>query len=271
VLASAPQEIFDDPVFDMVVIATRYDSHADLASRALDAGKHVFVEKPLALTWEELDHVVKTYAGSRDLLLMVGFNRRFAPAAIRLGEELAGRRSPVIINYRLNAGYVPLESWLHGAEGGGRNLGEACHMYDFFRSFAKTEVTSVSATAIKPGDLPYRKDDNFAATVAYADGSVGNLLYTAMGPKQGLPKERIEVFCDGEAYIIDDFKILTRCSDGEVLWSGETDKGHAEEMRLLGLSLKEGLEAPIPINAIVETTAVSLRVQDMLMSKDLNE
>ncbi len=267
VLASDPQAVFDDRAFGMVVIATRHDTHADLAVRAIEAGKIVFVEKPLALTWEELDRVARAYAAASNPLLMVGFNRRFAPAAVRLREELNNRRSPVVINYRLNGGYIPLDSWMQGREGGGRNLGEACHMYDFFRSFVRSPATSVSATGIRAGDLPYRADDNFSATVGYEDGSVGNLLYTALGPKQGMPKERIEIFCDGEAYLIDDFKTLTRASDGEVLWSGEVDKGHAEEMRLLGLSIKNGAEAPIPFGEIVETSAVALRVQDLLTGR----
>ena len=155
-----------DPAFHLVVIATRHHEHADQVVRSLAAGKHVFVEKPLAITWEELDRVVSGLLGARLTapLLMVGFNRRFSPALQMLKERLAGRRSPLMIQYRLNAGYIPLDHWVHGAQGGGRNIGEACHMYDVFRFLAGAPVRSVEASAIDPGELPYARNDNFAAT-----------------------------------------------------------------------------------------------------------
>lgn len=199
---------------------------------------------------------------------MVGFNRRFSPALLRLRQILQGRRSPLIINYRLNGGYIPLDHWIQTADGAGRNIGEACHMYDVFRSLAGAPVCRIAASAIHPGDLPYARSDNFVATLGYDDGSVGNLVYTALGPKKGLPKERIEVFCDGEAYLIDDFKSLTRCSDGEVLWKSEqADKGHAEEMRLLGEAIAAGGPAVIAFDEIVETTAVALHVEDLIFGR----
>src|SRR5262249_51164607 len=119
---------------------------------------------------------------------------------------------------------------MHSAKNNGRNINEACHMYDVFRFLANAPVAQINATPIGPGSLPYNRNDNFFATISYEDGSVGNLTYTALGPNEGLAKERIEVFCDGEAYIVDDFKSLTRASTNEVLWqTTEADKGHAEE------------------------------------------
>jgi len=215
--ASELHEILDDPGFDLVVIATRHHEHASQVVRSLKAGKHVFVEKPLALTWRELDEVVNTVTDlTGSSLLMVGFNRRFAPASRLLKEILAQRRTPLMISYRLHGGYIPLEHWVQGAQGGGRNLGEACHLYDLFRFLADAPVKGIQASAIDPGTLPYRRNDNFCATLTYEDGSVGSLVYTALGPKAGLPKERMEVFCDGEAYLLDDFKSLIRASDGKV-------------------------------------------------------
>lgn len=269
VLATDLEDILRDPRFSLVVIATRHHEHAEQVVRSLKAGKHVFVEKPLALTWEELDRVVETYeALDEPPLLMVGFNRRFSPVLQALKENLKNRRSPLIVNYRLNGGYIPLDSWIQGGHGGGRNIGEACHMYDVFRFLAGAPVKSVSASSIDPGSLPYLRNDNFCASLAYADGSVGNLVYTALGPKQGLPKERIEVFCDGDAYVVDDFKSLTRASDGKVLWqSSEVDKGHFEELSRLGDAIAGGGESPIPFDEIVETTAVSLQVEDLLFNR----
>lgn len=266
VMATDIADVLADDRFDLMVIANRHDMHAEQTAQTLEAGKHVFVEKPLALTWDELDRVTTAYRSHETPpILMVGFNRRFSPAFVTLREVLAERRSPVVVNYRLNAGYIPLDHWVHGPQGGGRNIGEACHMYDIFRSLAGAPVASIQATPIRPGDLPYRADDNFTATIGYQDGSVGNLVYTALGPKTGLPKERIEIFCDGDAYVVDDFKSLVRASDGQVLWQSDTvDKGHFEELSRLGDAIAGEREAPIAFDEIIETSGVALHVQDLL-------
>ena len=266
VLASDPAEVLADPGIDLVVIATRHDDHATQVAAALAAGKAVFVEKPLAIDWDGLERVRRACeAAGPDAFLMVGFNRRFAPAVARLRQEVAGRRSPLTISYRLNGGFIARDHWIQGREGGGRNIGEACHMYDLFRSLAGAPVASIQATSIAPGASAHLRNDNFFATLGSEDGSAGNLVYTALGPKEGLPKERIEVFVDGEAYLIDDFKSLTRCSTGEVLWqSRAAEKGHFEELSQLGDALAAGKGAPIPLDEILETTAVSLRIEDLI-------
>ena len=133
-----------------MVIATRHHEHVGPVIDSLRAGKHVFVEKPLAITWQGLDDVVKAYeALDQKPLLMVGFNRRFSPALTEIKKLIAGRRAPLMIEYRLNGGYIPPDHWVHGSQGGGRNIGEACHMYDVFRSLTGAPVTSITATAIK--------------------------------------------------------------------------------------------------------------------------
>jgi predicted dehydrogenase len=196
---------------------------------------------------------------------MVGFNRRFSPALQIVKERIAGRRSPLMIQYRLNAGYLPLDHWVHGRQGGGRNVGEACHMYDVFRFLAGAPAQSIDAAAIDPRDLPYARSDNFAATITYGDGSVASLVYTALGPKSGLGKEHITVFCDGEAFIVDDFKKLTKAGDGSVLWqSGEPEKGHFEELSRFGDAIATGGAAPIPFEELVETSAVALSIEDLI-------
>jgi len=267
VLASDIDVILRDAGFQLVVIATRHNEHADQVTRSLSSGKHVFVEKPLAISWDELDRVVETYEGmdASAPLLMVGFNRRFSPALQELKRRIEGRRAPLVIQYRLNAGYIALDHWVHGSQGGGRNIGEACHMYDVFRFLAGAPVRSIDAAAIDPGALPYARSDNFAATIAYEDGTLASLVYTALGPKAGLGKEHITVFADGEAFIVDDFKKLIRASDGSVLWqSSEADKGHFEEMSRLGDAISAGGQAPIPFQELVETTAVALAVDDLI-------
>lgn len=273
VIASDLDVILGNPEVDLVVIATRHGEHARMTAKALVAGKHVFVEKPLALNWEELDLVVSTYANLVvHPLLMVGFNRRFSPALQALRDAIRERRSPLMMTYRVNAGYVPPESWVHGLQGGGRNIGEACHMYDVFRFLSGAPVRSVDAASIDPRDLPSSRNENFCATISYRDGSLGNLTYTALGPKQGLPKERIEVFCDGEAYLLEDFKSLVRASDETVLWkSEETEKGHLEELSRLGDAIAAGEPSPMAFDEIVETTSVALQVEDLLYGRNYEE
>ncbi len=266
ILSSDLDAILRDPGFQLVVIATRHHEHADQVVRSLAARKHVFVEKPLAISWEELERVVTAHSTITDApLVMVGFNRRFSPALQMLKERLAGRRSPLVIQYRLNAGYIPLDHWVHGAQGGGRNVGEACHMYDVFRFLAGAPARSVEASAIDPHELAYSRSDNFAATVTYEDGTVASLVYTALGPKTGMGKEHITVFCDGEAFIVDDFKKLTKTSDDSVLWqSGEPDKGHFEELSRFGDAIAGAGASPIPFEELVETSAVALQVEDLI-------
>jgi predicted dehydrogenase/threonine dehydrogenase-like Zn-dependent dehydrogenase len=270
ILASDLGEVLKRPDIGMVVVATRHDQHAAQAIEALQAGKHVFVEKPLALTWDELDAVRSAYAArTKPALLMVGFNRRFAPAAVALQKELEGRSAPMVIQYRLNGGFIPRDSWIQGAEGGGRNLGEACHMYDFFRALTGAQVTGISANGIAPGSTAYLVNDNFVATLTYADGSVASLTYTANGPKTGLPKERVEVFCDNKAYVLDNFTSLTEYPSGKVIWaSEEMDKGHYEELSRFGDAIAAGADdGPISADCIFETTAVTLHIEDLLQGR----
>ena len=269
ILTSDLGEVLGDPSIDVVVIATRHHEHAGQVVRALEAGKHVFVEKPLALTWSELDRIAAVHQGLNPApMLLVGFNRRFSPALTMIKGLIDGRRAPVVVEYRLNAGYLPLDHWVHGPQGGGRNIGEACHMYDVFRFLAGAPVSSIQAAAIDPGSLPYRRNDNFSATIGYENGSLAHLLYTSLGPNTGLGKERIEVFCDGETYVVDDFKRLVKGSDGSVLWqSNEADKGHFEELSRFGDAIASAGAPPIPVDELIETSAVALRVEDLLVGR----
>lgn len=263
------QEVLDDPQIELVVIATRHNEHADQVVRSLEAGKHVFVEKPLALTWEELDRIVAVYEKlAHKPVFMVGFNRRYSPAISFLKKAISGRRSPLMINYRLNGGYIPLDHWVQDNQGGGRNLGEACHMYDVFRSLSGASVNSITASAINPGALPYTRNDNFCASITYSDGSLAQLTYTALGPKEGMAKERIEVFCDNDAYVIKDFKELHHCSSKAVIWrNNEPDKGHFEEMRQLGKAIAGKEHNLIAFDELIETSAVALHIEDQIQGK----
>jgi predicted dehydrogenase len=268
VFTSSFDDLLGDPEVQAVVIATRHRDHAAQVARAIQAGKHVFVEKPLAIDWAQLADIAAAYERADPKpIVMVGFNRRFSPALAKVRELTANRRSPLVIEYRLNAGYIATDHWVQGPDGGGRNIGEACHMYDVFRSLAAAPAESVAAQAIDPQATAYLRNDNFSVTARYEDGSLGALTYTALGPK-ALPKERIEIFCDGEAYVVDDFKKLTRAGDGSVLWeSRETDKGHAAEIAAFAAALRTGTP-PIPFDELVETTALSLHVEDLLFGRE---
>jgi predicted dehydrogenase/threonine dehydrogenase-like Zn-dependent dehydrogenase len=268
VFTSNLDDVLNDPAVQLVVIATRHRDHAEQVARAIRAGKHVFVEKPLAVDWAQLSDVVAAYEQADPKpIVMVGFNRRFSPAVMKVRELVADRRSPLVVEYRVNAGYIPVDHWVQGVEGAGRNIGEACHMYDTMRALAGSPARGVTAQPIDPGSTAYLRNDNFGATATYDDGTLGTLTYTALGPK-GLPKERIEIYCDGEAYTVDDFKKLIRGSDGTALWEGrDTDKGHAAEIAALGRSLRSG-EPPVPFEELVETTALSLHVEDLLFGRE---
>ena len=269
-MATDIETVLQDPSVDLLVVATRHDDHANKVIKCLEAGKHVFVEKPLVLTWEELSRVQMAYnEREKNTVLMVGFNRRFAPATLVVKEKLADRTSPLVINYRLNGGYIPAESWIQDESGGGRNLGEACHMYDFFRSLTGAKPVSITATPIAPGKSAYFPTDNFSATIAYEDGSIGNLVYTANGTKQGLPKERVEIHCEGKSYLIDDYLDCVEYPSGDSLWSSKThDKGHFKELSMLADELLAGSDqGPIPAEEIFETSAVALHIEDLLQGR----
>jgi predicted dehydrogenase/threonine dehydrogenase-like Zn-dependent dehydrogenase len=268
IFTSDLDEVLADPDIGLIVVATRHRDHASQVVRALEAGKHVFVEKPLAVDWKQLADLAAAYERvDPKPIVMVGFNRRFSPALLNVRELVAPRRAPLAINYRVNAGYLPLDHWVQGSDGGGRNVGEACHMYDTFRSLARAPVRGVTAQAFDPGaSAAYLRNDNFSATITYEDGTLASLIYTALGPKE-LGKERLEIFCDGEAYVIDDYKTLRRASDGAVLWeSREIDKGHAAEIVRLADALRRGMP-PIAFDELVETTAVSLQIEDLLFGR----
>ncbi|MBR0741391.1 bi-domain-containing oxidoreductase [Bradyrhizobium liaoningense] len=258
------QAVLDDPQIDLVLIATRHDLHAEMTLAALKAGKHVFVEKPTSMTEEGLDAIEAFYAANPNgPLLMTGFNRRFAPAVTAAREVLKTRLSPMIVNYRMNAGYIPADHWVHGPHGGGRNIGEACHIYDLFNALTGSQPVEVQARSIVPASGHWRRDDNFVATVRYADGSLCTLTYTSLGSKE-FPKERFDIFVDGKVLVLDDYKRLdvTGAKGG---WKGMTiEKGQLEELAALAEAFNPGGKWPISLADQVSATRVSFAVEKQL-------
>ena len=163
--------------------------------------------------------------------------------------------------YRMNAGFIPLTHWVHGAEGGGRNIGEACHIYDLFNFVTGSTVSGVTAHGVRAKDGPWLSNDNFIATVSYSDGSVLSLVYTAMGSREH-PKEQMEVFVDGRVILMNDFKSVEVVGARYKPWSARSaQKGQFEELQALAGALRDGGDWPIPLSQQLEATRVSFEVE----------
>ena len=242
---------------DAVLIATRHDQHASLAIEALAAGKAVFLEKPLAITEEELDAVLEAIAGA-GLPFLVGFNRRFSRGAAVLRERLASHAAPAVIEYRVNASSGGSNDWSRTAEGGGRAVGEACHMVDFLLSAVGEPLDEVQAMP-RPGK---DSDANFSVQFRFHDGSLGHLLYTTLG-HNSLPKERIEAFLGNEVVLIDDFRTV------EVLKPGlrgrrriKVDKGYRDEWLAFHAACTTGSGLPIGLDHLRAVAEATFRIRD---------
>ncbi len=260
--ASDLEEILNDPRINTIAILTRHDRHAELAARALAAGRHVFVEKPLALNREQLDAIRAALPGA-GTLLTVGFNRRFAPLARELAAFLADRVEPLFAHYRVNAGYLPLDHWLHDPEqGGGRIIGEACHFVDFLTHLVGAPPVEVTARAL-PDSGKYR-EDNVTMTFVFPDGSLAVVDYLANGDKS-LPKERLEVFCGGRVAVLDDFRRLEMVQNGRrrVLKRAQ-DKGWRGEWEAFVRAMREGGPPPIPYEHLIGVTRATFAAVESL-------
>ena len=252
--ATDPQAVLGDAETDCVFIATRHDSHARLAVEALNAGKHVFVEKPLALTQEQLAGVQEA-ASAAPGVLTVGFNRRFAPMMVEAKKALANRGGPIAMHYRINAGHVPGDSWLHGSEGGGRIAGEACHFVDALTFLAGGPPVAVEAFS------PEGVGDTVSAVLRFADGSTGTILYSSLGDS-ALPKEYLEVFASGLVIRLDDFRKLhiTRGGKTTTKSASAQDKGQAGLVKAFYAAARDGAPAPIPLDELIAVSAATLDI-----------
>lgn len=241
VATTDPAAVLDADDVDAVVIATRHDSHAEYAARALERGKHVFVEKPLAIDEAGLDAVELAARGERAGTLMVGFNRRFAPMTLELRRALGGR-GPLLIQYRVNAGRLPRDHWTHDPDvGGGRIVGEVCHFVDLVTALTGELPKDVHAVAVEGSSEP--REDTIAATLTYPGGSVATIVYSALGDPS-LPKERVEVLGEAGAAVLDDFRSLALHRKHEVkVDRSARDKGHAAELTAFVEACRTGTPA----------------------------
>lgn len=260
------RELLDDADLDLIVVATRHNLHASIAAESLIAGKHTFVEKPLALDREGLAAVAQAEKQS-SAMLMVGFNRRFAPTIETAMGHFADRQTPLLMHYRVNAGAIPPESWIHDpVEGGGRILGEVCHFVDLLQHFAGASPTSVYAVRLPAVGNQILSDDNLQVVLRFADGSLGTILYTALGPGR-MPKEYLEIMGDGRAATIDDFARLTLHDDRRSTnKKSRSDKGHDTEFERLIDAIASGGPPPIPVSELLGNSLATICIVESLSS-----
>ena len=265
---SSADEVLDDARVNLVLIGTRHDLHAELARKALEREKHVFVEKPLALNDEQLEAVLQA-AGNSAGRLMVGFNRRFSPLAQRAKEFFADRDAPLSMLYRVNAGRIGKEHWTQNAEeGGGRIVGEVCHFIDLMQYLTAAPPVFVFAESVSAKSSRIVDADSVFITFRFADGSNGTIAYLAEGDK-ALAKERLEIFGAGRVFVLDDFRRATLYKDGreEQVTLKAQDKGQQAQVRQVCASLLEGGSAPISLDELAATTRATFRVLDSLRER----
>ncbi|MGD2252863.1 MAG: bi-domain-containing oxidoreductase, partial [Anaerolineales bacterium] len=280
-------ELLSDPDINTILIATRHNLHASQVLAALKAGKHVFCEKPLCLNEEELSEIVRSWnairlerapksgkgeaepGGPRSPLLMVGYNRRFAPMSVPLKAFFDKLHEPLVMNYRVNAGRIASDHWLQDPEqGGGRIVGEVCHFVDLFSFLTEAAPIRVHASALP--NVGRYFDDNVALTLEFSDGSVGSIVYAA-GGDSAFPKERLEAFGGGGVAVLDDFRRLELVRHGRkkvVKAPLRKDKGHRAELEALAKAVQQGGPAPIAFESLVATTLTTFRALESLRLRE---
>ncbi|MCQ3935581.1 MAG: hypothetical protein DPW18_00905 [Chloroflexi bacterium] len=264
--ASSEDEIINDPNINTVAILTRHDTHADLVVRALKAGKHVFVEKPLAINSDQLSVISKQLLKTADCLLLAGFNRRFSSLIQNLKSQISNFQEPKYLHYRVNAGYIPSNHWTQDpAVGGGRIIGEACHFIDVLTFLVGAPPVSVSAHALS--NHGKYSEDNVSMTFTFPDGSIGIVDYLANGDKS-MPKERLEVFCEGMVAVLDDYVSLVTVKDGKKKEERRAqDKGWKGEMTAFARAIQGGGEAPIPYEQLIGVTKSTFAAVESIRQK----
>ena len=257
--------MLNDPEINMVIITTRHNLHASMVMETLEAGKSVFVEKPLCLNEEELQNIENAYMKANDkITLTVGFNRRFSPFAVKMKALVGG--GPKNIVATMNAGYIPLEVWVQDMEvGGGRIIGEACYFIDLCSFLADSKVIAVCMNAL--GENPQENTDNVSILLKYENGTNAVINYFANGSKS-YAKERVEVFSQEKVLVLDNWRRLEGFGvKGFSKMTGTMDKGHKRQFALLNERVQKGGEALIPFESIVNTTRASFACIESLKKK----
>jgi polar amino acid transport system substrate-binding protein len=252
---------------DLVMIATRHDTHAGSVVAALGKGKHVFVEKPLGLSIEELQKVDAAYQAAEGSQLMIGFNRRFSPLTLMVQNHFSGVRSPRIVNVRVNSGSISVDHWIQDPkQGGGRIIGEGCHFIDLACALAVSSPVSVHMFGSGRAEKSALLNDNVVISLMFANGSIANVTYVADGSK-AMSKERIEVFGGGRSAVIEDFKeafLYSGDSDREHKKLSVQDKGQKTMLAKFVQALQDG-EALIPYEELALSSLATVCAVESLM------
>lgn len=261
--SSNSEDVLNNTAINTIFIATPHNSHAQFVLEALKKGKHVFVEKPLAMKEDELEEI-NEYCKQHGSNVMVGFNRRFSPVAEELKKSFQDIGEPLVMNYRVNAGFIPKEHWTQNEYiGGGRIIGEVCHFIDLMQFFSGALPQTVYAQCLNTPNDQLKNDDNIVIAITFSNGSVGTVVYVANGDKS-LPKERMEIFGGGKVGIINDFR------SGE-LYAGNKSKllklegkGHAQEVQRFMEAVKNGRVYPISFESVYATSKATFKILDSL-------
>jgi predicted dehydrogenase len=252
-----------DRTVNTVFVATRHDTHAALAAAALEAGKDVFVEKPLAIYEDELVQILEVANRRKDCRVMVGYNRRFSPLARQAREVFQRVAGPLVIDYRVNAGFLPKDHWTQTEQGGGRILGEVCHFVDLMQFLTGSEPVCVYALSVAGTNAQMPDQDNVIISLRFKNGSVGQISYLACGDKL-LSKERIEIFGGGQSFIIDDFRLGEHYAGGSRRSLKMPGKGHQEEVAEFLSTIRAGRPSPIPLDSLTLTSLATFAIMDSL-------
>lgn len=261
------KEIIDDEDIDLVVITTRHNLHAPVSIAAAKAKKDIFVEKPMAMNYEECKKIANAVIENK-VLFSVGFNRRFSPLSLKAKELFMERSSPAMINYVVNAGKLPLDHWVHDpVEGGDRMIGEACHFFDLLYWFIESEPLEVFTKSISSNKPDLINDENFITTIKFADGSTASLTYSSLG-HPSFPKERIEIFANGNVIVIDDFKsLIFRGSRKQDVKLKNIDKGHYNELVEFAKAVRGEKPLSVTVEDGIRATICSLKALESLKTQ----
>ena len=263
--ATSSGEMLKDKETDLVIVLTRHGSHARMVREAFLLGKHVFVEKPLALNRLQLSEVLDAYSESKISTLAVGYNRRFAPTSVWLREKFASISEPIGLSFRVNAGAISRDSWVYDKEeGGGRIVGEICHFIDLVQFLSNSLVAEVFCESL--GSDRYHPTDNLAIALKTENGSIATIAYFAGGDKS-YPRERVEIVGGGAMGVLENFRTATFTSSGRTEKFGRgrgLNRGHREILKNYLLSIRIGADQPVSMEEYVNTSLSTFCLEQSL-------
>lgn len=238
-LTTSTEEIINDKKINTVLISTQHQNHGELVIKSLKKNKNIFIEKPITILKKDLNFIKKYYSSNnKKNILFTGYNRRYAPLILKIKNFLKERTGPAILNYKMNVETLQNNHWLNDPSNGGRNIGEACHIYDLFIYLIDSKIKNVNATPIETNKKNTKQ--NFISTISFEDGSVANLIYTSIGSKN-FPKETLEIFCDDEVISLDNYKKLEFYENRNLsVKLANQEKGYEKEFEMFLISLKNG-------------------------------